>query len=78
MQIPLINEHLFSKYFVRLSIRNATKGFATYGCFHPCLICNKYVPFYGYIIQARKEHEHTKHNGTGSFNTNLWEMLSII
>ena len=36
MQIPLINEHLFCKYFVRLSIGNVTKGFATYGCFHPC------------------------------------------
>ena len=36
MQIPLINEHLFCKYFVRLSIGNATKGFSTYGCFHPC------------------------------------------
>ncbi len=38
MQIPLINEHLFCKYFVRLSVGNASiKGFATYGCFHPCL-----------------------------------------
>ncbi len=36
VQIPLINEHLFCKYFVRLSVGNATKGFATYGCFHPC------------------------------------------
>ena len=25
MQIPLINEHLFCKYFVRLSVGNATK-----------------------------------------------------
>ncbi len=38
MQIPLINEHLFYKYFVRLSVGNATKGFATYGCCHPCFI----------------------------------------
>ncbi len=38
MQIPLINEHLFCKYFVCLSVGNATKGFATYGCFHPCFI----------------------------------------
>ena len=37
-QIPLINEHLFYKYFVRLSVGNATKGFATYGCCHPCFI----------------------------------------
>ena len=37
VQIPLINEHLFCKYFVRLSFVNGTKGFATYGCFHPCL-----------------------------------------
>ena len=37
VQIPLINEHLFCKYFVRLSVGNATKGFATYGCCHPCL-----------------------------------------
>ena len=37
MQIPLIHEHLFCKYFVRLSVGNATKGFATDGCFHPCL-----------------------------------------
>ena len=37
VQIPIINEHLFCKYFVRLSVGNATKGFATYGCFHPCL-----------------------------------------
>ena len=36
MQIPLTNEHLFCKYFVRLFVGNATKGFATYGCFHPC------------------------------------------
>ncbi len=34
VQIPLINEHLFCKYFVRLSVGNATKGFVTYGCFH--------------------------------------------
>ncbi len=26
MQIPLINEHLFCKYFVRVSVGNATKG----------------------------------------------------
>ncbi len=38
MPIPLINEHLFCKYFVRLSVGNATKGFATYGCFHPRLL----------------------------------------
>ena len=38
VQILLINEHLFCKYFVRLSVGNATKGFATYGCFHPCFI----------------------------------------
>ncbi len=38
LQIPLINEHLFCTYFVRLSVGNATKGFATYGCFHPCFI----------------------------------------
>ncbi len=38
MQIPLINEHLFCKYFVRLSVGNATKGLATYGCFHPCCL----------------------------------------
>ena len=36
VQIPLLNEHLFCKYFVRLSVGNATKCFATYGCFHPC------------------------------------------
>ena len=42
VQIPLINEHLFCKYFVRLSVGNATKGFVTYGCFHPCLNNNKY------------------------------------
>ncbi len=39
VQIPFINEHLFCKYFVRVSVGNATKGFATYGCFHPCLCC---------------------------------------
>ena len=38
MQIPLINEHLFCKYFVRLSVGNARKGFATYGCCHPCFL----------------------------------------
>ncbi len=38
MQISLINEHLFCKYFIRLSVGNATKGFATYGCCHPCFI----------------------------------------
>ncbi len=37
VQIPLINEHLFCEYYVRLSVGNATKGFATYGCCHPCL-----------------------------------------
>ncbi len=37
MQIPLINEHLFSRYFVRLSVGNATTGFATYGFCHPYL-----------------------------------------
>ncbi len=31
-----INEYLFCKYFARLSVSNATKGFATYGWFHPC------------------------------------------
>ncbi len=43
VQIPLIIEHLFCKYFVRLSVGNATKGFATYGCCHPCfnLTCFK-------------------------------------
>ncbi len=40
VQIPLINEHLFGNYFVRLSVGNATKGFATYGCFHPCFLYN--------------------------------------
>ncbi len=25
---------------VRLSVGNATKGFDTYGCFHPCLGIN--------------------------------------
>ena len=38
VQIPLINEHIFCKYFVCLSVGNATKGFATYGCFHPCFL----------------------------------------
>ncbi len=33
-----MNEHLFCKYFVRLSVGIATKGFAAYGCFHPCFI----------------------------------------
>ncbi len=41
MQIPLINEHLFCKYFARLSVGNATKGFATCGCFHPCFLLNQ-------------------------------------
>ena len=36
VQIPLINEHLFYKYFVRQSVGNATKSFATYGCCHTC------------------------------------------
>ncbi len=36
LQIPLINEYLFCKYFVRVSVDNATKGFATYGCLHSC------------------------------------------
>ena len=31
-----LNEHLFCTYFVRLSVGNATKGFVTYGCCHPC------------------------------------------
>ncbi len=38
VQIYLMNEHLFCNYFVRLSVGNVTKGFATYGCFHPCFI----------------------------------------
>ncbi len=29
VQIPLMNGHLFCKYFVRQSVGNATKGFAT-------------------------------------------------
>ncbi len=33
VQIPLVNENLFCKYFVRLSFGTATKGFATYGFF---------------------------------------------
>ncbi len=37
VQIPLINENLFCKYFFRLSVGNATKGFAPYGCFHSSL-----------------------------------------
>ena len=37
VQILLINEHLFCKYYVRLSVGNAIKGFATYGCCDPCL-----------------------------------------
>ena len=44
MQIPLINAYLFCKYFVRLSVGNATKGFATYGCCHPCY---RIIPFSG-------------------------------
>ena len=40
MHIPLVYEYLFYKYFVRLSLGNATKGFTTYGCFHPCLNTN--------------------------------------
>ncbi len=36
VQIPLINDHLFCKYFIHLSVGNATKGFATYGRFHHC------------------------------------------
>ena len=36
VQIPLKYEHLFCLYFVRLSVGNATKCFATYGCCHPC------------------------------------------
>ncbi len=36
VQILLINVHLFCKYFVRLSVGNATKGFATNASFHPC------------------------------------------
>ena len=27
---------IYSVNIVRLSFGNATKGFATYGCFHPC------------------------------------------
>ncbi len=38
VQIPLINEHLFCKCVVHLSVGNITKGFATYGCFHPCFL----------------------------------------
>ena len=38
VQIPLINEHIFCKCFVQLSVGNVTKGFATYGCCHPCFI----------------------------------------
>ncbi len=45
VQIPLINEHLFCKYFVRLSVGNATKGFATYGCFYPCFSAATLQPF---------------------------------
>ncbi len=37
VQISLINENLYCKYFIRLSVGNARKVFATYGCCHPCL-----------------------------------------
>ena len=50
VQIPLINEHLFCKYFVHLSVGNATKGFATYGCFHPCL--NSTHPVVNFVIKC--------------------------
>ncbi len=43
VQIPVINKHLFCKYFVRLSVGNATKVFATYGCFQPCLYLNAHI-----------------------------------
>ena len=47
MQIPLINEPLFCKYFVRLSVSKATKGFAVYGFFHPCFSLKiKYLFFF--------------------------------
>ncbi len=46
VQIPLINENLFCKYFVRLSVGNATKGFATYGCFHPCFVIRAVMIIY--------------------------------
>ena len=42
VQNPLINEHLFCKYFVRLSVGNATKGFAIYRCCHPCFSSHCY------------------------------------
>ena len=52
MQIPLINEHLFCKYFVRLSVSNATKGFASYGCFYPC-----YFEYLKVKVQLRENQE---------------------
>ncbi len=46
MKIRLIDAHLFYEYFIRQSVRQATKQFflktlkclATYECFHSCLI----------------------------------------
>ncbi len=45
MYIPLVYEHLFSKYCVCWSGYKRQKSFATYGCCHPCflLIKNKIV-----------------------------------
>ena len=55
VQIPLINEHLFCEYFVRLSVGNAIKGFATYGSFHPCLSDNFIVLLF-YLMQMLKNY----------------------
>ena len=71
VQIPLINEHLFCKYFVRLSVGNATKGFATYGCFHPCLLSE--FNFYGWKVQS----EQIQGTGSQSHQCKQTRLLSI-
>ena len=62
VQIPLKNEHLFCKYFVRLSVGNATKGFATYGCFHPCLFISYFylsLSYFHFYLDGLKKIQQT-------------------
>ncbi len=64
VQNPLINDHLFWKYFVRLSVGNATKVFATYGCCHPSFFFKHFTtygchhPYFFLIILNVTYHNH--------------------
>ena len=70
VQISLLNEHLFCKYFVRLSVGNAAKGFATYGCCHPCYYI---IPLKYYIIYFIANYNRILFNQMKDFFLSYWK-----